>query len=467
MLTSYLLVEKKEKAMRKLSSIFLCSCLIVAGFALPSLAAKEGTLSAGAARVDITPPADTALPMSGYGGRVQGFQGIHDHIYVRAIVLSDGTHDAAIVSWELIAIPNSVWQVLTQRISSQLGIPVDNIILTAVHDHDAPAVGTFSNPSPGTIAYTKTVEDKTFEAVREAKANLQPAKFGFGTGKCYININRREYFPKQGWWWLGYNPNGPSDKTVSVLRFETLSGKPIALLYNYADHGTVMGPHNMKISGDWMGAASRFIEHFYEGKFKQGRSDEGWEMQPQQQEMAGEKGFVALFAQGAAGDQNPIVSDSGEDFSMVDGLGRIMGEEVVRIANGMTLKEMSTQARISGSQQALTCPGQKVAPGPIPRKVYSFENAKPVNIRLSLVMLNNIAMTGVSGEVLTPILQHLQKESPFKNMFMVGYANGYSGYIPNDAAYNQISYEITTTHLKPGCAEGGIVRGLVQMMKDH
>lgn len=455
--------------MRCLRSICIwCSVFILLGVCAPgSFAAPKGDLSVGAARVDITPPAGAALPMSGYAGREQGFQGIHDHIYVRAIVLSDGTHDAAIVSWELIAMPDPVWKVISQRISSQLGIPVDNIILTGVHDHDAPTIGTFSKPGPATIAYTKTVEDKAFEAVREAKASLQPAKFGFGTGKCYININRREYFPKQGWWWLGYNPNGPSDKTVSVLRFETLSGKPIALLYNYADHGTVMGPSNMEISGDWMGAASRFIEHFYEGKFKQDRSDEGWEVQPDQQEMAGEKGIVALFAQGAAGDQNPIVSDSGQDFSMVDGLGRIMGEEVVRIANGMTLKKMSTDARISGSQKVLTCPGEKVAPGPEPRKTYTFENSNPVNIRLSLLLFNNIAITGVSGEVLTPILQRLQKESPIKDMFMVGYANGYSGYIPNDAAYKQVSYEITATHLKPGCAEGGIVNGLVDMMNQH
>lgn len=445
-----------------------CCVLVLLGVCAPaSYGAPQGELSAGAARVDITPPADAALPMSGYAGRKQGFQRIHDHIYVRAIVLSDGTHDAAIVSWELIAVPDPAWQAISQRISSQLGIPADDIILTAVHDHDAPTVGAFSKPGPAVIAYTKTVEDKTFEAVREAKANLRPAKFGFGTGKCYININRREYSPKEGGLELGFNPNGPSDKTVSVLRFETLSGQPIALLYNYADHGTVMGPNNMQISGDWMGAASRFIEGFYEGKFKQDRSDQGWELQPQQQEMAGEKGMVALFAQGAAGDQNPIVSDSGEDFSMVDGLGRIMGEEVVRIANGMTLKTMTTQARISGSQKVLTCPGQKVAPGPESRKVYTYENADPVNIRLSLLMLNDIAITGVSGEVLTPILQHLQNESPFKDTIMVGYANGYSGYIPNDAAYNQVSYEITTSHLKPGCAENGIVDGLVNMMSQH
>ena len=80
-------------------------------------------------------------------------------------------------------------------------------------------------------------------------------------------------------------------------------------------------------------------------------------------------------------------------------------------------------------------------------------------------MLNDITLTGVSGEVLTPIFERLEKESPFHHTIMVTHANGLSGYIPNDAAYNQVSYEITTTHLKPGCAEGGIVNGLVDMMK--
>jgi len=60
--------------------------------------------------------------------------------------------------------------------------------------------------------------------------------------------------------------------------------------------------------------------------------------------------------------------------------------------------------------------------------------------------------------------QRLRKESPFKNTIMVTHANGSSGYIPDDAAYDQISYEITTTRLKRGCAENAIVNGLLNMM---
>src|ERR687889_261709 len=63
-----------------------------------------GTLRAGAAKVDITPAPDAALPMSGYAGRTEGFKGIHDDLNVRALVIDDGTTQAALVVCEVIGI---------------------------------------------------------------------------------------------------------------------------------------------------------------------------------------------------------------------------------------------------------------------------------------------------------------------------------------------------------------------------
>jgi hypothetical protein len=227
-------------------------------------------------------------------------------------------------------------------------------------------------------------------------------------------------------------------------------------------HGVVMGPDNLQVSGDLPGAASRFVEQYYHGRVPT-RSDGGWDLQLKPQEK--NDGVVALWTSGAAGDQNPIVMDSGEDFTMVNALGRILGEETVRVAND--IQSLSSQANVRGSQRVINCPGRKVVAGHHPRGEFKFEDAPPVEIRLSLLMLNHIALAGVSGEVLTPIYLHLEKESPFRHTVMVTHANGLSGYIPNDAAYSQESYEITTTHLKPGCAEGGIVNGLVDMMNQH
>ena len=75
---------------------------------LLTLAAESGTLQAGAAKIDIAPSVEAALPVSGCADREEGFKGVHNHIYARAIVLGDGSRLAAIVAWELIGVPNAV-----------------------------------------------------------------------------------------------------------------------------------------------------------------------------------------------------------------------------------------------------------------------------------------------------------------------------------------------------------------------
>jgi len=414
-------------------------------------ASASAALRAGAARVDITPAPDAALPMSGYANRTQGFKGIHDPIYVRAIVVDDGATQAAIVAWELIFVPDAVWADVSPRIAAETGIRPENVILAAVHDHGAPSV---------MGDYAKKVEAAAIEAIRLAKSRLQPARFGYGAGTAYVNVNRRELTPARGWW-LGYNENGGSDKVVHVLRFEDLTGKPIAFLINYAVHVVVMGPDNYQITGDLAGATSRFVERHYAGT-DQVRGDAGWRMRLRPEEKNSD--VVAVWTSGAAGDQNPISMMNGEDFGMVDALGKILGEAALRAAAGI---KTSAEARIRGAQQVATCPGRRVETGPTPRAEYKFNDTDPVNIRLGMLMIGDVVMAGVSGEVFTLIAQRLQRESPFHHTIMVTHANGSSGYIPNDAAFEPVSYEVTASRLKPGCAEGAIVHDFLDLIATH
>jgi Neutral/alkaline non-lysosomal ceramidase, N-terminal len=427
--------------------LLACVCLHAAEF------------RAGAARVDITPPADAALPMSGYGSRTAGFKGVHDHIYVRAIVLDDGTTQAALVTWELIFVPDAVWADLTPRIAAETGIRPENLLLSAVHDHGAPSLSLAETP-PKIAAYTRSVENAALEAIRKAKAQLRPARFGIGTSTAYVNANRREATPDRGLW-LGFNEEGPSDKTVAVLRFDDLSGKPIAFWINYAVHAVVMGPDNFQITGDIAGATSRFVERHYLGEDRP-RSDAGSRVRLAPEQRATGEEPVAVWTSGAAGDQNPVSMTTGEDFTLVDALGRILGEAAVRASASIKTSPVS---HLRGVQQVVTCPGRRVEPGPTPRLDYKFTDTDPVNIRLGLLMIDNVALAGVSGEVFTLIAQRLKRESPFSRTIMVTHANGSSGYIPNDAAFDPVSYEVTASRLKPGCAEGAIVNGFLDLMR--
>jgi neutral/alkaline ceramidase-like enzyme len=424
-----------------------CAVLCVAFSLSPILAAPRQAqkaapvLRVGAAKVDITPAPDSALPLSGYGGRTDGFKGIHDDLTVRAIVVDDGTNQAALIGCEVIGLSFPLVEKIVTRLAKETGIPGDRILLSAVHTHAAPALGTYNEPAEGDVAkrrseYVQKLEDAIVTAVRQAKAALQPARVGYGTGKVTVNMNRRAR-TADGGWMLGNNPEGVSDKTVAVIRFENVSGQPIAIYANYAVHGTVLGPGNLQVSSDLPGAASRAVEKHYGGS------------------------VVSPWTSGAAGDQDPIYR-TGTDFRNVDALGQILAEEIVRVAD--SIKAVTT-GRIRGFQKMVSCPGKRTVQSPGPNREYKIEDADPVQIRLSLLLIHDIALAGVSGEVLTNIGSRLKRESSFNHTIMVTHTNGSSGYLPDDAAYDQVSYEIITTRVKRGCAEDSIVNGFVELMR--
>ena len=438
--------------------LLMSGALLFGMWSLSVSVTNAGTLRVGAARVDITPAADAALPMAGYGGRTEGFRGIHDHLFVRAIVLDDGASQAALVAWESLFVPDPIWAETSRRIAAETGIPPERLMLSAVHDHGAPTLPS-TNATPAQLAYITTIENSAVEAVRKAKSQLQAARFGVGATTASVNINRREFSAGRGWW-LGFNEHGPSDKTVTVVRFEDLTGKPIALWINYGVHAVVMGPENYQVTGDLAGATSRFVEQHFLGNDRP-RSDAGMRVRLKPEERVTGDGVVALWTSGAAGDQNPVSTASGEDFTLVDALGKLLGEAVLRAA-----AEVKTMADVSirGAQKVVTCPGRRVEPGPTPRAEYKFTDADPVSIRLTLLTMNDVALAGVSGEVFTLIAQRLARESRLKPTIMVTHTNGSSGYIPNDDAFEPVSYEVTASRLKPGCAESAIVNGFLELI---
>lgn len=408
---------------------------------------EKGQLRAGAARVDITPAADAVLPLDGYGKSEQGSTGIHDHLYVRAIVVDDGTSQGAVVSCDLLFVEGEFWDKMVARLTKETGLSRESILMVATHTHGAPVVvGPIREEfKKRWTEWRAQLEDRVVEAVRQAKANLQPTRAGFGTGKAYVNTNRRARLASGGWG-LGVNPEGPSDKTVRVVRFESLSGEPIAFLINYGVHGTCLGPENREITGDLPGLTERLVEQHFANK------------------------VVAAWSSAASGDQNPIYGPGkdygpGGAFGRLSALGQILSEEVVRVAGTI---QTSPNAKVRGAQKTVTCAGQRLAPGSdADGNKVSFLDAPPVNIRVSLLMVNNIALTGVSAEVLTLIGERLKRESPFSHTLLLTHCNGSVGYIPDDAAYAQASYEVATSPVKPGCAESAIVNAALQLMDEY
>jgi len=410
--------------------------------------ATRAPLRAGAAKVDITPKDLTGL--TNLWGR--SFEGVHDQIFLRALVVDNGINTAAIVAADLVEFGDT--SSVRERIAKEIGIPADHTIITASHDHDAPRVGrvtagaTAHVGGPATAAYTELVYNQIVEVVRQAKAALQPARLGVGTGTADINTNR-DMYTTEGWK-IGVNPEGPSEKTVWVVKFETSSGEPIAILMNYAVHSVVLGAQNHLLTGDLAGAAERFVEQYYRDK------------------------VVALWTMGPAGDQNPkyvswdtaSIGDQEREpgYPLMDAMGQVVGEEVLQVAG--RIEHMITEARIEAGERVVSCPARIPTRHPKGDGL-KFEPVDSLNIHLGLVLINHIALTSVSGEVVTRIYHHLKKDSHFVNTILITLANDRVGYIVDDASYDIPTFESTNTPLQRGYAEAAIVHGLVNMMDQY
>ena len=429
---------------------------------MPAFGAEMmGPLRAGAARVDISPPNDM-FPMR--GGQV--FAGVHDPLYARALVLDNGSSKVALISVDTASLPDSAE--LVKAVSAELGIPPSHLSLCATHDHNSPTFGGGGRGgSYDPARYNAILHRGVVEAARQANASLQPARIGFGTGKAYINTNRDEKI--DGVYRMGYAPEGPSDKTVAVISVTSASGDPIAVWSNYAVHGVVMflsktRDGQAEITGDLGGATSNYVEQRLNGK------------------------AVAIWTSGAAGDQNPLfmstynqdapdVHDEGAaGWAILDVQARRLGEEIVRVTK--SIQNTTDRVVLWGATSSVTCPGRRPAETPAANvggagsftpapSTAKMVDGDPVNIPLGLLMINDIALANVSGEVFTEIGQQLKKESLFDRTVMVTLSPGRIGYIPTDKAYLLPAAMAVNNRLKPGCAESAIVGGFLDMERQY
>ena len=402
----------------------------------------KNVLMAGTAKVNITPR--TPIPMSGYGGRNDPFKGVHDEIFARVIVFSDGKNKAALISSETIGISNTFWKEVTDILEKKMGIKKEFVLLSAVHNHNGPVTNVYNeNNAPDVLTYIEELKEKIIAATREAMNKMMPVRIGVGKGECKMNINRRAQNGK-GEITLGMNPYGPCDHEVGVIRVDDKSGKPISMIMNWPCHGVVLGPKNYFISGDFPGAASAYVEKQY-----------------------GEN-FVAPLTIGASGDINPLYGphiDFENNSSYAygkDAIGEDLGKESVRVAKGL---QTFSSAIISASQRVISLPAkEKEKESGRLLQPNSTENDS-LKVRLSAIKIGNIILTGVSGEVFNEISVSMRSKSPYAFTFMVTHCNGSSGYLITDAAYAEGGYEVNSTRAKSG-AEKAIIENLLAMINE-
>jgi hypothetical protein len=448
---------------------------------------EQPCLLAGVARRCTNPPPNIAH--GGWGAQKhEQAEGIDVDLWVTALALSDRQTTAVILDLDIQILTNQRADQIRSAVSKATGIPAQNIRASATHTHSGP-VPYKSWIEKGYEMVEPWFEDVarwSAEAAVEALAGLQPIRLRAGRGQCHINTNRRAA-TQTGERFLGINPGGPCDREVLVIRFDSLDGKPLATLVNYACHPTIMGPANRLITPDYPGAMKRVVEQAVGGK--------------------------CLFLQGSAGDQGPLQGFQA-DTQVYRTFGAILGHEVAKVALGLdnipsktkfreivpsgaplgmydsefaTLsslplrvldKEISVPlreglperkvaseklefwksklkiARENSDQEAITEAIYMARRADIQlRMVDDFGGKTSAGVRAHFIAFGEVALVGCNIEPFCEIGMNIKKRSPFPMTFMSGYTNGRMAYMATAEEWPKGGYEVENSPFGQPAAE--------------
>lgn len=395
-------------------------------------------LLAGTGKTMITPR--DGVEMIGYFNRPGVSQGVHDDLFARALVLDDGNERVALCSVELLWLRDQDVAAIRQSVMARCELTDAQIFVFATHTHGGPAIHQPTN-------WDFPLHERIADAIVDAYNTRQPALLGCGFGMLYgYSINRR---------WM----NRPVDPAVGVIRVDRADGSPLAVLGNFANHAVVMGYDNLYITGDWPGFASRLLEDRLGGE------------------------AVALFAQGGAGNVNPLTetvrqklaagypvtsigwvsnyygwSDDAKDAWNIEDRGggqfiecqtiaEAYSAEVMRVWRRIVIEESvplwNERVLIDASLSKDEPPALGVTPSAT--SVINSVAGGKITLDVRLVGIGAAVLVGQPGEVFSEtslafrvVAQNMKYGFPL----LVSYANGTYAYMPPEDAFPEGGYEV-------------------------
>lgn len=400
----------------------MTKCLHLAAGLLLAVTTGSAAFRASVVKIDITP--DKPEWLLGYAARQS--TGVNDRIYHRIVVLDDGLTQFALVSSEICLVSPAEYDLVAARVEKETGVRRLHFWWTVTHTHSAPEVGTPGLATaflgdrythPVDPSYTQKVESSLVKGIADAKSKLEPARLGVGWGHSMANINRRAR-DVEGETYLGLNPDGPADRRIALLRIDRQDGSPLALIANYAMHGTVLGQQNTLISGDAQGIVSEYVER--------------------------KTGAPMLYINGAAGNLAPIYTVYPDPRSgRLRQFRSLLGDRILAAHREIlgTTAEVRLEAGAATVETPLK-PGLKV-PAELMNYFSSPAGGTPaVRLPVRFLKINeDIAIWAAPLELFCEIAMEVRDKSPFRHTMYFGYANGWLGYLLTAAELPHGGYE--------------------------
>lgn len=282
--------------MKKLLILFLLPFLI------------QAHILVGVGKSDITPPVGT--PSAGYHARKgAGMEGVHDPLLATAVFIYNGEKEIVLCGVDNLGFTYEMVQKLIQRAKTVPTLAHAEIYIHSSHTHSGggahiniPLVGP-SLAGKYDPALEDLYIDKTIEAMTHASLHKMPAKIGIGYGHIDLNTYRSSY-P------LHVKPS----QELVVIKITQPFGTPIALIFNYPIHPTVLPASNNEFSADFVGFTRDYLFSYL-----------GHTLQP-------------IFINGAQGDINPQIT-SEDRYIAAKELGEKLADEALKVWNKIEAKD--------------------------------------------------------------------------------------------------------------------------------
>jgi hypothetical protein len=412
------------------------SALILSFLIAFSFSSMGDNLTANVSSVDITPPLSMKYTLGGYGERMnKPAEGIHDHIWAKALTLKKGDRKYALITLDILGLPQNVKSDLVKRLSGT-GWSMENMMFLPSHSHGSLEMAALNsknllnNPNlgifqPELLAF---LLDKLENLIKETDRNYQPVKIGTGSAMLEgLNRNRRK------------DPD--IDKELTVTRIDLVNGKPLAALVNWTAHPTFLGGTDMLVSAEWPGY-----------------------LQTELQQLIG-NGLTALYYNGAEGDQSTILNSPKKGYEKIEIYGKTIAAKAYDLYRTIKTEKVKT---FDYNYRTIILPEHAAHPSFMKTggEEYGLNEQTvkivmdvlaPKEVGLGAVRIGDLLIAGVPGEMTAELGLNVKKTiamGGIKHAAIGGLASEWISYILSRNQYiNGEGYESSVSFYGPGLGE--------------
>ncbi|MEK7247971.1 MAG: hypothetical protein AAB092_05810, partial [Chloroflexota bacterium] len=293
---------------------------------------------------------------------------------------------------------------------------------------------------PEVAAYIERLFAWSGEAAAEAKANAEPCSLHYNFTFAEENMNRRYSFHDRRFLYIPQNKQlaGHSheyvDRELGIVAFRK-RGTPNqykAVVTNYTCHPLCVGNSSNLCSADFQGVLRRVVEESFAG-------------------------CLCLSVTGAAGDNHPLLPESG--FSRAEHMGSALGQLAVARTYDSIQVDYDTKLRLGYFNlklKARDAETTRLLPEKSDQKRVPWrmhKNVKQFDTCVGLLGVGPILFVALPGELVASLGAMIKWSSPFLKTYHLYQASDNLGYVVSTNQYLWGGYEAVTSSYAKGSGE--------------